>query len=76
MGSRAPVRTLLGYYGDQVRSFRRVGIPGGRSQENKTARRKLLEEQCQENAPLRKLSAEGSHVNMAVRRMLPENHGS
>ena len=41
-----------------------------------TARRKLLREQSQENAPLGKLPAEGSHVNMAVRSMLPENHGS
>jgi hypothetical protein len=40
------------------------------------ARRKLLGVQSQENAPLRKLPAEGSHVNMAVGKMLPENHGS
>ena len=33
-------------------------------------------EQSQENAPLRKLPTEGSYVNMAVRRMLLENHGS
>jgi len=38
--------------------------------------RKLLRGLSWENAPLRNLSAEGSQVNMAVRRMLSRNHGT
>ena len=51
MGCRAPDRTLLGYYGDQVRSFRRVGVLGGRSLEKTPSRRLPCQYGGEENVP-------------------------
>jgi hypothetical protein len=64
--------TLFGY-GDQVKSSRRVGIPGGRSQENITARRNLPGmavpgEHSLEKTPSRRLLCQYSSEENAPRK--------